>query len=435
MKRLLIFFILATGLTACNQAYKFNEASSNLASSEPDLPPPPTPECTPDYTQWVSDGTASVQCPDLCPDGSSLQCTAQVEKEMVCSNGFIADSGQTRYSAISAPQTSCPAPATKDVVETYDVPSIMGKADILVELDTTGSMATTLTKLSKRLGTLTSKFGKIDWQVGITNVGIGKGFFYGAAMNGKLMPIKKSPLAVLTPNIKILTKNTPYASYYFEQSITHPTGMSSDDSSTFCSLAPFCMDFWVKPQPMNTITAAIAEAPYNNKGFFRSGSYFVPIIISDADENEKGGSDAVTPQTAIKYFKDTFGNTMKDMIGFSIVIPPGDSACLKKHQNLFSEGTFGKYGTFAANFANLTGGKVLSLCDDDYTDNLAAISDKVREKIESIPIHQVPISGTLQVSFSPAANIGWTLVGDKIVFDKELPVGTRVTITYKVKNN
>ncbi len=158
------------------------------------------------------------------------------------------------------------------------------------------------------------------------------------------------------------------------------------------------------------------------------------MIVSDADEREVGLEDpkAVRPEDALKYVATKLPK-MNGVTALSVIIKPGDAACLARHQNIFDLGVGGRYGTVLADFAKKAGGLTASVCDKDFGPALAKLSETVRQQIESIELKDVPLAGTLKVSFSPAFNGTWTLSGKKIMFSKPVPKGTRVDVRYLTK--
>lgn len=411
-------------LTACNSV-KF---SPEEVPATPVTPPPL--QCLPGDSAWLPAGIGTTQCATACPDGSYLQCQTTLEKEVVCADNSMGDSGRTRIASVGSPIGSCPVippPSSKPVTEEFDAPP-RGKADILVVLDTTPSMSPELTKLSKRFASLTRSLGDVDWQIAVTNAGASGGWLGSWDAQGQFFTFEDHP-----QNKTVLKNGDADVDYYFQNTVgSEDDEVKWDDNGRphVCDFQPYCMSS--HPKPIESVKKAIDLRTTKNKGFFRKDAWLVPLMISDADEDEYGGSGAMLPQTLVNYYNSTLGSTMKGILGFGIVIKPGDEKCRHASDSLFS---VGKFGTFVTQFAQQTGGLTMSICDTDYSNGLGQISDRVREKMTSIDLSQDPVSSEITVTVTPAvAGLTWTRVGRKITFNKPLPAGAKVKITYKVKN-
>lgn len=329
---------------------------------------------------------------------------------------------------VPSPELPIPAPETptNSKVQIFNIGEEYGKADVLFILDTSASMDADLNKLSTKLSQMTSGWKKIDWQIGVTNAGVGSGFWQSRALNGKLMSLQDHP-----QKSKILKKSSNRPEHYFALTIGRDTlpPSSEGSSDSVCNYPPFCMDFWVKPQPMKAITAAIAEAQKSNKGFFREDAHLIPVIISDADENENGQSINTQPEDVIAYYHQTFKQGA-GITGFAFVIQPGDQNCLNNQNNLFQGGLSGRFGTVAHRFTQLTAGKSFSICENDYSTPLRELAEVVRKKIETLTLDSDPIEESVEVFISPEARIPYRIEGRKIIFDRELPINSRIEIHY-----
>jgi hypothetical protein len=173
----------------------------------------------------------------------------------------------------------------------------------------------------------------------------------------------------------------------------------------------------------------------SNAGFFRQGATFVPIIISASDENA-GASGATQPASVVSAFQSSLGSTMQAMKAYSIIVQPGDSACLGVYQGPVVGSPIGgdaMYGQSLSQFSSLTGGSTTSLCAADYGSVLAGVPAGIGPvPLTSVTLKQTPISGTVKVTFQPAANIAFTVSGQVVTFASAVPAGTNVSITYLV---
>lgn len=316
-----------------------------------------------------------------------------------------------------------PPPANKTVTESYIVPLEKAQADILILLDTSGSMDNNLQKMAKKFKNLIAKWDAIDWQIAITNVGVNPWDSW--SMMGYLMLLQGKATSPST----ILQKTDPKAQQIFEWNV----GRDANESCT--TAPPWCMV--ANPEPLKTILKVMEKRNHDyNKDFFRKGSYFVPIILSDSDENEKGGANATQPATVIEAYKNTFGSSMKSMVGFSIIVPPEDTNCYKEENNFFKGGVDAHYGVINNQFALQTGGFTTSICEKDYASSLEKISDHLRVIIDHFVLKNLPLPETLKVELIPAQHhIKWKLEGQKLIFSQSLQPGTQVKVTYELKQN
>ncbi len=320
------------------------------------------------------------------------------------------------------PPTVTP-PANQKVTENYSIPVEKPQADILLIIDTSGSMDRNLEKMATRFQSLISKWNGIDWQLAIINPAVNPWDTW--SMMGYLMPLEGKASEPRT----ILKKSDPSAQHIFEKSV----GRSTDENCA--SAPPWCMS--ASPEPLKTILKVMEKrTEENNRDFFRKGSFFVPIILSDSDEKENGGAGATQPSTVIAEYKKNFGDSMKPMVGFSIVVPPGDTACYKEENNLFKSGLGAHYGVINSEFAKQSGGFSMSICEKDYAKSLGKISEYLRVLIDQFTLKNLPLPGTLKVKLTPAQpQITWKLEGQKLIFNQALASGTEVQVSYEVKNS
>ncbi len=314
-------------------------------------------------------------------------------------------------------------PISKTVTESYMVPVEKPQADILILLDTSGSMSNNLEKLAKKFKNLIQKWDVIDWQIGVTNVAVNPWDTW--AMMGYLMSLQGKG----NESSHVLRKTDHQAQKIFDWTVGREPGESCASSPPWCMVA--------NPEPLKTILKVMEKRNHEfNKDFFREGSYFVPIILSDSDENEKGGVGATQPSAVIEAYKATFGKTMKSMIGFSIVVPPGDTTCYKEENNFFKGEIDAHYGVINHQFAMQTGGFTTSICTKDYASSLEKISEHLRVLIDHFVLKNMPLPGTLLIELTPAQNnIKWKLDGQKLIFSESLQPGTQVKVSYEIKLN
>jgi hypothetical protein len=90
----------------------------------------------------------------------------------------------------------------------------------------------------------------------------------------------------------------------------------------------------------------------------------------------------------------------------------------------------GSLGSAYLTFPNNGWGKAVDICFNDYTSQLGTISTNILDHINSAQIAcSNPQNLDVQISSSDSS-ITWTQSGTEIHFNKQLPVGTQVHLTY-----
>jgi hypothetical protein len=375
-------------------------------------------------SEWRVNGQGNPYDCEVCIDGSKRKCVKAREEQVLCKDGALELTGQTRDGAFIGYLNNCPTDIAEKF-ETVNVSASGGKADVLFILDTTPSMFLSLNNLGTKFNQLISSWSSIDWQVAVTNAKVEKSFFDPYVLDGKFIELQKNDMT--KPVEYIIKKNEYFAEPWFYRTV------SRDPSDNGCESQPYCMI--EPPEPLRALKSAIdKKSSPTNKGFFRDNAKLVVVIVSDADEREVGAEDkkATKPADAKKYVESQLPK-MDGVVALSVIIKPGDTKCLARHQNIFDLGAGGRYGTMLDEFAKLTGGLSASVCDEDFGPALSKLSETVRQQVESIELKEVPYPGSLKLSFTPQFNGTWSLQGKKVLFSKPVPKGTRIDVRYLVK--
>lgn len=194
------------------------------------------------------------------------------------------------------------------------------------------------------------------------------------------------------------------------------------------------------------IYAAIKALQRNEHGFLRSDADLAIIIISDEDERSRGrdslrlesGKDY--PSDLIKVATQIKGS--KAFTAHALVIKNGDKGCLKQQQAQGSDAT-PYYGKMYQELATRRNGKTGSLCEADYTDQLAEVSRKLIRRTESVTMKCVPdinrdkgrdVQVILPQSYINEGGRA-TVNGSKIVFNPEIIQGTVIEYSYWCKTS
>ena len=287
----------------------------------------------------------------------------------------------------------------------YDEFETRAAVDVLIIDDNSDSMRNKELKLGPRLDSFLGSLGKIDWQIGITTTDTSDGTY---GLKGSLLPIAGT-------SSPILTKNVANYQTAFNDTIVRKEAL---DCQNDCPSTD--------ERPLLATIEAIQKRDSDNAGFFRPGAELAVIILSDEDEASVGGPDATQPQAVVDAFNSAFGSD-KSMIGFGIIVKPGDTACFAKETLVGAH-----YGNTHAAFVQLTGGVLGSICDDDYGPALASIGKMVREGIKTAILSAFPSPDTLQVVVTPPdSTLTWTLVENRLTFNHPPKPGTQIVVSYK----
>lgn len=280
------------------------------------------------------------------------------------------------------------------------------KVDVLFVVDNSGSMYEEQGRLGTALGSFITSLGKVDWQIGITTTDVSNGPY---GLKGSLLPFAGI-------GSKVLTKNSVNYETAFKNTIVRNEILTCDDVSKPCPSSD--------ERPLQAAIMAIQKAGGENSGMFRAGADLAVVVLSDEDEGSDG-TNAVAASAVVAAFAQTFGGA-KSLSGYGIIIQPGNTACFNQN----SAGG-GQYGTYAANFASVTGGVTGSICDLDYTAALTSIGNRVREIVKSVTLRFPPNPDTVQIVIKPFdSSLTWEIIGSTIAFNKPPKKGTQVEVVY-----
>lgn len=175
-------------------------------------------------------------------------------------------------------------------------------------------------------------------------------------------------------------------------------------------------------------------------GCYREDAGLAVLILSDEDERSIGGDLSQVyyeseknkpmetddlPQTYVNYVKSVFGNAKRFSVN-SIIVRPGDTACLASQD---AEGSKAHYGVHYAQLSNLTQGYAGSICDTDYSTNLNYFKDSIIRSQASIPLQCTP-SGAVTAVANPNFAHSSSVQGNLLVFNPQIPAGTTVNLQY-----
>lgn len=331
-----------------------------------------------------------------------------------------------------APQTS-PAvtpptqAGTRDVNYSGIVQVQNNKLDILLIVDDSNSMLADNQKLAARLTDFVANLqsSSIDWQM--------------CATVTRPLPINGNPawgLSIIwsnytpvvgTPNWVL--KSSPNLASVFTNTINNiGAGWAGTDDERGTKAA-----YW-------HIYNGDPRVATNSK-CHRTDAALAMIIVSDEDIRSVGGDKTYEyylgehkplesedePNTLLNYVKDVFGATKRFTFN-SIIVKPSDDTCMKEQD---AGGAKSHYGIKYKQLSDMTGGKVGSICDENYSSNLNLFADSIEDSLSSIALECMPV-GPVEVSVTPqVAGLTSTVKGASIDFNPKIPAGRTLTMKYK----
>ena len=307
--------------------------------------------------------------------------------------------------------------------------------EILIVLDTSSSMDKNLKKMGDNMTSLLSHIRDKKWRMAFTSADHGdhfrkqtsprwreyKGHF---PAYGKFMFLELNR-RLLRPH-RILYPSTPEYIRVFEDTLTRTSG--SD-----CSLPPYCQAH--NEQPLRSLKAAFLRSQTDkvHQRFFKDHTDTVAIIITDEDERRGDPNQATRAEEVIQTYQEVFKGQGKRLFGFSISVQ--DKACFEKESRpeWIIKTTGVAYGRMVGRLADLTGGKNVSLCSQDYGLALSSISEVTRTLMHSLTLRKLfYIPETVQVRLQPAQpRVKWRLKARNLIFSDGILPGTTVTVRYQ----
>lgn len=327
-------------------------------------------------------------------------------------------------------------PVLRDVVYSKNIKARDTKLDIVLIIDDSNSMLADNLKLANKLQGFVSKLQTeyLDWQMCVTTtreVQVGNGRYWGASHYWQLN--SESPSTALGI---ILRKGTANLSRIFSETIKY-IGAG-----------------WENSNDERAIKAAYShvyngDLTYNgNSGCYRANSAVAYLIISDEDERSVGGDVSQRyyadeykplehedyPQNFVNYFKQIFPD--KRMTVNSIIVKPGDTACMKKQDVKDANGQIiakSHYGFRYSELSQLTGGGVGSICEADFSTSLNLFIDKIQDSLSSVTLECAPYNGNVTVNITPTPNPAVTsrVEGANLYFNTPVAAGHRVEVRYQ----
>ena len=214
----------------------------------------------------------------------------------------------------------------------------------------------------------------------------------------------------------ILTTRIPNYRTVFYDTLTLNSGQGDCNGE----LPPYCQGG--HEQPLRSAKSALERE--ENQDFFRGeGETVFILVFTNEDERVEDPENATTGQDV----KDTFESLYPDnnLYGFGILVQ--DKSCYKNQRRANSRS---EYSHRVAELAQVTLGRNISICRDDFGPAFAGISKLMKERVfDNVQLEQHPKEVT-QVSIEPLQNVDWKVKGRHILFDPALQPESKVTVHY-----
>lgn len=174
-------------------------------------------------------------------------------------------------------------------------------------------------------------------------------------------------------------------------------------------------------------------------GCYRSGAGLAMVMISDEDERSIGGDITQQyysneyypletddkPQTLLNQVHSIFGSNKRFTFN-SILVRPGDNACMATQD---AQGSKSHFGVVNAQMAQLTNGYVGSICDADFSQSLNYFKNDIVTQMQSVNLDCAPV-GNITVQVTPSMSYTYRVSGTSVIFDPAVPAGSRIQIQY-----
>ena len=312
------------------------------------------------------------------------------------------------------------------------------KVDILIVIDTSGSMDHHQQKLAERFGDLVVGLAtgdlQVDWQMAFINTDDSEPEVEADGYHGRFYNLEdeNGEVDVDGENISILTADLSDESEYLQQIFLNTINRSGK------SVREEEEDSGIEV-PLRNITNAIAKRGTDNSGFFRDDSTLVTIILSNEDElsdgEPKGGVEPTSASEVIQAVSDAFGSD-KRFVSYGIIIKPEDTACRDSEVS-----RSGRQSPAFGTFVNELSAKTYSICEEDYSDILLDIGSHLEASLtlSSIPLRfGNVIADSITLTFTPAENEqtgSFDANSNTYIFDEKPENGTTILVEYQYYEN
>lgn len=297
------------------------------------------------------------------------------------------------------------------------------KVDVLWVIDNSGSMADDQANVANNFSSFIQSFSTkgFDYQIAVTGTDAWRAPFLGNYDFSRFRT--GSVVGGVGSGFHVITPTTPNLATVFGQNVQLGTSGSGDERAFSSFRAAFD-----NPQ---------------NAGFIRPNSFLAVIILSDEDDFS---ADVVnrpdrdynypglhTVQSYVDYLDTLTGSTDPNRRKYSVsTISVLDAACQ-------AQNTFSLVGTRYMQLATATKGQQMSLCSQNFGEDLRLLSSQIVKLTTQFNLAKTPLLETLVVKINGSviprnAPGGYTYdaTANSVVFEEASapPTGAIVTVDY-----
>ena len=268
------------------------------------------------------------------------------------------------------------------------------KLDLLLMIDTSGSMRQEQENLSARLGPLLSHIADSDWQISIVASGVQNNSDCFRAL------IKKSD---------------PDAEAVYRSQVTAGTN-------------GYTFEHGIR----NALLGLKGECPNGQTPWVRDGSTLSVLFVSDEDDCSKGTCpDQVDWRTEIVNHVNSIREIGKNARFYGLIWEPGTQCDEAKNEgNTYYELIHNPLGL---DNPGATSGKSGSICAEDYTPTLEGISKDISNLIKSqFDLKEIPDPNSVAIKVNGEDWVDFEVQDQGLVFSQVPPAESEITIQYTV---
>jgi hypothetical protein len=295
------------------------------------------------------------------------------------------------------------------ITQEFNVNEQQFNIDILFVIDNSDSMDEEQKNMAQRISNFIEKIKDLNWQIGVTSTdprthapdsSCDSAIDFGCTQvplehgDGGLTKFKNGQY-VLNSELTVSE-----AQNYLGKAIQMGTGGSSSEEGIRATF--------------RALEKSLDGRYVNHKKLIREKSAFAAVLISDEEESDNEFRN--TPSNLINFVNSTWKNQKSFKYHSMINLP--EFKCLNNDLG---------FGYEYAKLSRLTEGIIGSVCQDNYSKDLASIGQDVREQVTSFPLDCLPQDtngdGKPEIEVEGFSNIGYNLKGSKITFTSPLPPG------------
>ena len=318
------------------------------------------------------------------------------------------------------------------------------KVDILVVIDTSGSMHHHQQKLGERFNDLILGLSDsdlhIDWQIAFINVDDSEPRIDANGYHGTFYNLENEDGELLIDEETVNILNSELLEYLDDSDNLQEIFYNTIDRSgkSVRMLDGKDADSRIEA-PLRNIKNAISKRNNENSGFFRDSATLVTIILSNEDEFSDGQPkkkmdppNPTTPSEVTQAVSDAFGSDKK-FLSYGIIIIPGDTECLDTERRVGYKKS--NYSTFIFELST----KTYSICEESYSGILQDIASHLEA---TLTLSHIPfrfsnvIEDSITLTFTPSENAQtgtFDASSNTYIFDEKIANGTTILVEYEYR--